>query len=332
MLLQLTDFQAAVAMKLGYQFAVPTDSDELALTNWIVDRGIDNVYYPTKLDNVSHHEWSWFRPVTSFVLRADVATSTGENITRDSANTYTSDSATVFYDNMVGATLAITGGSPASSTITSVTDANTVVTEDDMTGTLTTYSITMNGDYEMPFGFTGLASPLTFTDQLGIAGMVPGPETRIRVARQRYSNDGRPTMCALVPKTNDLSGGQRYELRVWPEPDQDYTVEFRYYVVPNKLSAGNPYPLGGAPHSQTFLASCLAQAELYRYKQKGADWDEYVKRLIASIETDRNTMLPDTFGYMGDKKFSGRGHTHRYRADGRDYGTNLTEYTGGIGL
>lgn len=101
-------------------------------------------------------------------------------------------------------------------------------------------------------------------------------------------SSGRPVIACQEPmKGTSQNEGQRWQLKTWPSADQDYTVQIRYYLLPNATNGERPYVYGGAAHSETFLASCIAAAELYQDDMRGPRWEYFMERLGASIALDR---------------------------------------------
>lgn len=110
----------------------------------------------------------------------------------------------------------------------------------------------------------------------------------------------RPIMTALAPiKGTTGTAGQRFEMLVFPKADQDYTLQFQYYVLPDAASMAFPYLYGGAAHTETILASCLAMAEQLRDNMAGVHTMRFQERLIASIGMDRKNKA-QSLGYNGD--------------------------------
>lgn len=108
----------------------------------------------------------------------------------------------------------------------------------------------------------------------------------------------------------------------WPIPDAAYTLSYRYTAIPGKLTAVLPYPLGGALHSETILASCMAAAELKVMNEKGKLWATFIERLAASISLDCRATAPMHFGYNGDNSDGAGRATYR---------TNYVTYNGNLG-
>jgi hypothetical protein len=124
------------------------------------------------------------------------------------------------------------------------------------------------------------------------------------MVRQKYSEfptlTGQPTMVAVVPiKGTGFESGQRFELLFYPVPDQEYTIQFAYRILPDCLSGALPYCYGGAQHSETILEACKAAAERNQDDAVSVHEEHYQQLLAASISYDRN-LKPQRLGYCGD--------------------------------
>lgn len=100
---------------------------------------------------------------------------------------------------------------------------------------------------------------------------------------------GPPKRFAVRPKasTPTAGAGQRFELLVFPTPDMNATVSYRYNVIPDAMTSTNPYPSGGAIHGETLMLACLARAELLVKGEPGPKTAEFKQQLGASITMDR---------------------------------------------
>jgi hypothetical protein len=135
---------------------------------------------------------------------------------------------------------------------------------------------------------------------------------------------GRPLMCCEEPlKGTTGTQGQRYQLRLWPVPDQAYTLKFAYYVNPDAMTSANPYSYGGAEHSETLLESCLAKAEQRLDDAMGIHTALFKERLLASVQMDRRKK-PQSLGYNGDRS----DRKHRRWPHGDQHGESLVKYKG----
>ena len=133
--------------------------------------------------------------------------------------------------------------------------------------------------------------------------------SRLDYHRSHFSgaNPGKPEMMSLVPKAFSPTTGQRWQVGFWPTPDAVYQLQWRYHVLPNKLSATSPYPVGGMKHSQTLLAGCLAVCESVKHEQRGEKYAEYNERLLASIAMDRLDQSVDLVGTLDDWLYKRQG-------------------------
>lgn len=128
--------------------------------------------------------------------------------------------------------------------------------------------------------------------------------SQIRQELQQYSSrTGAPLMVAIEPQRSTQSpagGPQRFRMIFAPEADADYTIKVTFQIVPEMISADKPYHYGGAQHTETFLAACVAAAEVQRDNViDGPAQQHFLKRLIASVHLDRRSR-PQTLGYNGD--------------------------------
>lgn len=158
---------------------------------------------------------------------------------------------------------------------------------------------------DLPSDFGGIEGKLfIFTSaDLSSAG-APWPIPVTGMVRSSYfqypTATGQPTMAEVEPVKNLAGGGQRYRLRLWPQPDQEYTVQFRYFINPNYLTGAQPYAYGGPQHAETILESCLSVAENRRDDARGIHYLRWMERLQASVALDRR-MNPQLLGYNGDR-------------------------------
>ena len=113
-----------------------------------------------------------------------------------------------------------------------------------------------------------------------------------------------PSVVAFVPQNIAGVNGQRYVMMVWPKPDTQYRVQYRYHARQLPLSEQNPVPLGGPEHAETILAAVLAAAEQYLDDSKGPKYETYMERLAASVSIDRRFQTSN-LGYMHNHEASG---------------------------
>ena len=132
--------------------------------------------------------------------------------------------------------------------------------------------------------------------------------------------NARPEMFAIRVK-RDAGEGTRWEIVFWPTPDADYSLQYRYRTNPTLLSTGLAKPVGGMPHAQTVIESCLLSADELLGK-KSDRWEKYLLLLQASVSHDRTANAPQTLGYNRDGSDGHEG------GDFRDCQAQLTLYNG----
>lgn len=123
--------------------------------------------------------------------------------------------------------------------------------------------------------------------------------------RERYSvlpqQTGPPMFaCPRPVKAPDLASGQRFELFVFPLADQDYTIQFQYFINPDCLNGSYPYAFGGAQHTETILESCLAIMEERLDDASAVHRMAFLTRLAASVAIDRRNK-PQKIGKDRDR-------------------------------
>jgi hypothetical protein len=127
-------------------------------------------------------------------------------------------------------------------------------------------------------------------------------EGRIREMYAKLpSATGRPLWAAERPlRGTGQEKSSRYELVVYPQANEDFTLEFAYYLLPEALTDRNPFCYGGMQHAETILESCLAVAEERINDERGIHSQKFAERLAASIAIDRRNKA-QLVGYNGDR-------------------------------
>lgn len=179
-----------------------------------------------------------------------------------------------------------------------------------------TYTITAYGVYRLPADFGGIYGEMTFATGTGAyERLAIRSEGQLRHLLQDSDSTARPKCAAIRPVASSASLGQRFDLLVYPIPDSDYTLYFRYIVLQDKLTQTNRYPLGGMAHAETVKAACLAAAEQSWKDMKGSKWALFMERLVQSVDYDRRANRAESLGYIGDRSDQleqvGRPHSGR---------------------
>ncbi len=252
-------------------------------------------------------EWSFLKPISTIILWADVALDDDVTVTAtysDPTVTITASEA-IFHPAMVGADIVITD--VATLTIVSYT-STTVVTAtsaSSVTGTDKTFSISSDGVMGLPDDCADIEGRMTFEPNQSYHPVISWPEARLRSRRQLDSaSTGPPQYYAKRPRAYTPATGERWDIMVWPIPDEDYTMTYRKVVNLDALTA-NQYPPGGLRHSETILASCRSAAELRLDDNEGPQKAKYEELLAKSKEVDARTG-PETLGQNMDSTRGGR--------------------------
>lgn len=156
-------------------------------------------------------------------------------------------------------------------------------------------------EVELPWDFSfPIDNEIYFADNVGRCLSIVDDAVILKKRQDENNTTGRPILCAIVVtgKPGGLTG-QKAKMIFWPEADDDYSIRFRYAVLPDALSASRPVPYGGAAHAQTLLEACLAASEKLD-GTPGPHTQLYQTALEASKIHDRR-LKPRNLGYNGDR-------------------------------
>lgn len=156
------------------------------------------------------------------------------------------------------------------------------------------------GEQDLPGDLGRVLGNFHFDASVYRRSIVQVSETRMQELRSRTSLSGQPEYCTVRHKPKDAARGQRFEVAWWPVPDAAYTLSYRYEAFAGKLSADNPYPLGGMRYAELLIESCLAVAEQKANDQRGLHTAEFERLLAAAIQHDRRQGAR-YYGAMGDR-------------------------------
>lgn len=143
--------------------------------------------------------------------------------------------------------------------------------------------------YGLPERLTRIADPFQYAIQSGLAPMVEVSESAIQSLLATEHASGDPRYFALSGASIVRDGRTARAVLFYPIPATEVVVTGRMEVEPFTLDTDHPYPLGGAIHSETIKAACLAAAEERFYPEQGAGVHaaNFVVQLQKSIEYDR---------------------------------------------
>lgn len=261
----------------------------------IIQTGYRDFLYPSLPDGKTH-QWSFLKPTTTLTTQEPY--STGTIAATDGVVTLTSGT---FPSWAASGSITVGGTSYSVNT----RDSGTQVTLDDTTVDITSGSsyVLDQRDYDLPDDFGGMDGPITYDPgeaQFHVISIVS--EEVIRIERQMgYTSVTRPRAAAIRPKTTDGSTGQRYVLMLWPAPNAQYILHYRYDVYPNDLTETYPYPYGGSVHGQTLLESVLAAAEREGDDRESVHSQRFERRLLASVDADKKKFAADHYGFLDER-------------------------------
>jgi hypothetical protein len=166
------------------------------------------------------------------------------------------------------------------------------------------FSIAATGEYRMPDDFGGLIGAMLF--DAGAGDYVPlkkRNQEQVRRLLQGNTSGSRPRDCAIEPLASDGTTGQRFDALVYPIPDSNRTLYYRFMVLPDALTNTIAYALGGMANTQVLQASCLQQAELDRDGAPGPMAFDYERQLGQAIAQDNRNRRAESLGRMIDPEF-----------------------------
>ena len=182
--------------------------------------------------------------------------------------------------------------------------------------TLQLTTVANKAQYDLPDDFAFFEGELAFDPSVGTwAPLRRYGEAFVRALIQRNPGMvGKPECAAILDKKSDGVLGQKKALLMFPTPDAAYPILGRYALLPNALTAANPYPLGGPAYRRAIIESCLAIAESRFQDELTTHRDMFADALTAAISQNVRER-PEYFGYMGDA------------SDGRDRWPQMTRWT-----
>lgn len=133
---------------------------------------------------------------------------------------------------------------------------------------------------------------------------------KLLALRAASNETGYPTCFASRFKTEDRTTGSRMEVLFYPEPDDDWTLNYEYEAYSGTLSDTYPYPLGGMKMSELYIESCLSVAESRVNEESGIHTANFQALLVDAIQRDRKRGAQH-YGQMGDSSDEGTAEFRR---------------------
>jgi len=278
---------------------IPQDAYDLSEAK----RHVNNAIRMFIHDGPSPHGWQWVKPTASITIWGNQGATPTKTLTSGgifSGVTTLTANVDSFYPTMELKDITITG--VGTFNIASYDSATQIkVTGDATAASASTWSITADGNYTLPVTFSGqhggVISYGANTNQgLDIAWSSEGV---IRQWREDVSDEtGDPYWAAVRPMTVG-SPRRRWELLVYPKPDEVMTLSFPYTLGFDKLIDLDEVPPCPFSHDDTIRAACLAMVEKDVEENLGPDWAYYQKALLNSYRIDAQS-TPKRLGYFGN--------------------------------
>jgi hypothetical protein len=153
--------------------------------------------------------------------------------------------------------------------------------------------------YELPEDYGGIRTRPQFTSQTGYPPMEERADNEIEELRSYGENAGYPEYYAIIAGQYTPETGQRYEFKVWPTPNQTWTLYYSYYSLPSMMSNDTDIPMGSADSSECLKQFCLAAAEGESDETVGVQKAIRDEELGKAVAADKRKE-PREQGYAGD--------------------------------
>jgi len=301
--------EVARAIGVGYYgstgdgaLQIPTDAYDLDECKRLINNGIRMF-----INDAPPGGWRWMRPIGTFALWPDITTSTPSTLTAgsyDSTNDQTklTAAADAFYGTMEEKAIAVTGGS--SYTIKQYIDAKNVYVYGDASGMAasSTWTMASNSAFTLPRTFGGQVNgEITFAFQTDRGIYITWcDETVIRQWRSNLQYESGTPLYAAVRPFQGTGQRRRWELLVYPEPDEVLSVEFPYTIQFDLLSNTTDVPPSPVDHDEALKAACIATAEKDVEDMMGPKMSYYQQRCLPESYRIDSMSAPRRLGYFGN--------------------------------
>jgi hypothetical protein len=251
--------------------------------------------------------WRFSRPVAQIDLWASIAVLAARTVSTasydvDANETTLTFNSSSFVETMERKSLVIT--TTGTFTIKRYVSATSVVVSGNAAGAAAkTWSITADGNYTLPSTFGGEhCGDITYasgTNQ-GTIGWTDEGDIR-RWRENNESTSGTPFLAAVRIMEDEGDPRRRWELVVYPTPEESYTVEFPYILSFDKLVDLDEVPPVPFGHDETIKAACLAVCEKEKNNALGVDWDYYRDVCLPNSYRVDSNAAPRRLGAYGSR-------------------------------
>ncbi len=306
--MSLTVDYAVLEQEIASALGLATSDAEV---DRIMNRGLRQFYTPEPLPGERvGHRWSFLKTEETLTTHAATTTATitipSDNTDRVNITTgslLTTDALSISHISLVNS------GTTTKHLVSSVTNSTTLdLTEaPGFTGSGISCTVHYNGTYALHATFAGIEGTIAYDSFFGTDPQRSDMTievtdiTRLRDKFQYLDDrDDKPLAAAVFTTGATGTAGTSHRLQIYPIPDAAYRLRYVQINEPSAVASGQT-PLGGDLHGETILASCLAIAEHkifpnspHRYRE------QYINRLRASVELDRQAYTTENLGYNGD--------------------------------
>jgi hypothetical protein len=156
--------------------------------------------------------------------------------------------------------------------------------------------------YALPVGFADLCSTFYYDSSDGNPPLLKRSAEQILDMRSDVSEEtGYPRYYAITPSKYDLEIGTVYELWLYPDPDQVYSLNAFYIMDPIQLSGTSDLAIGGIRATEAILENCLAEAEVQEDDTIGIHSQRAREMVLKAIKFDRVTKTDKIGNLYRDK-------------------------------
>jgi len=296
--------EAEIASVLG----VATSDSEVDI---VMNRGLRQFYTPEPLPGERNtHRWSFLKTEETLTTHAATSTATIEIPSDDTDRVnFTSGSLLTTDTLSVSHLTLVNGGTTTKHLVGNVADTTTLDLAEaaGFTGSGISCTVHYNGTYALPATFAGIEGTIAYDSFFGTDPQRSDMTievtdiTRLRDKFQYLDDrDDKPLAAAVFTTGATGTSGTSHRIQIYPIPDAAYRLRYVQINEPTSIASGQT-PLGGELHGETILASCLAIAEQKIFPNSPHRYREnYINRLRASVELDRQAYNTENLGYNGD--------------------------------
>ena len=290
------DLRKAVGNMLGAGLDLTAwEPDFSTRVDMCIDIGCRSLYEPPILAGEAQaHVWSFMQPkLTSFDLNATYSTGTVTIVAGAVTGSGTTFPTWAADGELVISGVPYTVASRGSTTSLTLDDTGVTAAAG------STYTL-QHVDYQLPDLFGGFRGELYLGGSSGTIGQTLQRcdiHEILDLRNQAVADfSAQPCKYAVFAADQTGTGGQRWQMSVWPTPDAEYTVSGIYSINPYQLTSTYIYPMGGLPLAECLRESCLAAAEVEFTGSPGVHSSLVLPRLAAAISRDRQMNNPGILG------------------------------------